>query len=225
MTSDRWRRIEALYHQVLAHPLHERAEALAAACAGDSALQAEVQSLLDQPERVGVLGTPVVNVAVQGVPAKATLTGQRVGVFEVRGLLGAGGMGEVYRAWDPRLAREVALKVLPGDVADNPARRRRFLEEARAIGSLNHPNIVAVFDVGVGEGIPFIGTATFGSFDVFVSRRNSTKKEWSAPVNLGPNVNTAGSETRSTLSWDGRRLYFGRDGDIYSSTRTRQQAY
>jgi serine/threonine protein kinase len=159
MTSDRWRRIEALYHEVQAHPPHERAEALATACAGDSALQAEVQSLLDQPEPVGLPGTPVVNVAVQaGAPAKATLTGQRVGVFEVRGLLGAGGMGEVYRAWDPRLAREVALKVLPGDVADNPARRRRFLEEARAIGSLNHPNIVAVFDVGVGEGIPFIAT-------------------------------------------------------------------
>jgi hypothetical protein len=69
------------------------------------------------------------------------------------------------------------------------------------------------------------GTATFGSFDVFVSRRNSARKQWSAPVNLGPNVNTAGSETRSTLSWDGRRLYFGRDGDIYSSTRTRGHAF
>ena len=92
------------------------------------------------------------------VPTKATFTGQRIGAYEVRTLLGAGGMGEVYRAWDPRLAREVALKVLPGDVAENPARRRRFLEEARAAGSLNHPNIVAVFDVGVGEGTPFIAT-------------------------------------------------------------------
>jgi eukaryotic-like serine/threonine-protein kinase len=159
MTSDRRRRVEALYHEVLARPVSERAKALATACAGDSALRADVQSLLDQPEPTSLLGSPAVDAAAPAsAPAKATLTGQRIGVFEVRGLLGAGGMGEVYRAWDPRLAREVALKVLPGDVADNPVRRRRFLEEARAIGSLNHPNIVAVFDVGVGEGIPFIAT-------------------------------------------------------------------
>ena len=68
------------------------------------------------------------------------------------------------------------------------------------------------------------GRASFGSFDVYVSRRSSTRKPWSPPVNLGPNVNTAGSETRSTISWDGRRLYFGRDGDIYSSTRAKVKA-
>ena len=159
MTSDRWRRIQALYHEMLVHPVHERAEALASACAGDSALQAEVESLLEQPEAAGGLATTDMNVAAPlAVPTKATFTGQRIGAYEVRTLLGAGGMGEVYRAWDPRLAREVALKVLPGDVAEDPARRRRFLEEARAAGSLNHPNIVAVFDVGVGEGTPFIVT-------------------------------------------------------------------
>lgn len=68
------------------------------------------------------------------------------------------------------------------------------------------------------------GAAAFGSFDVYVSRRSSIKKRWSAPVNLGPDVNTAGSETRATISWDGRRLYFGRDGDIYSSARTKVRA-
>ena len=159
MTSDRWRRIQALYHEMLARPVHERAGALAAACAGDSAMQAEVQSLLDQPEAAGGLATTDMKAAAPlAVRTNATFTGQRIGAYEVRTLLGAGGMGEVYRAWDPRLAREVALKVLPGDVAENPARRRRFLEEARAAGSLNHPNIVAVFDVGVGEGTPFIAT-------------------------------------------------------------------
>jgi hypothetical protein len=65
------------------------------------------------------------------------------------------------------------------------------------------------------------GTPAFGSFDVYVSRRSSTKQRWSAPINLGPNVNTPGSETRSTISWDGLRLYFGRDGEIYSSSRSR----
>jgi hypothetical protein len=63
------------------------------------------------------------------------------------------------------------------------------------------------------------GTPGIGNFDVYVSRRSSPRKRWSPPVNLGPAVNTPGSETRATISWDGRRLYFGRDGDIYSSTR------
>ena len=69
------------------------------------------------------------------------------------------------------------------------------------------------------------GNPTFGSFDVFTATRHSVRQRWSEPVNLGPNVNTPGSETRSTLSWDGERLYFGRDGDIYSSTRTRQRRH
>lgn len=64
------------------------------------------------------------------------------------------------------------------------------------------------------------GAPSFGSFDVFVAKRHNPRQKWSAPVNLGANVNTPGSETRSSLSWDGLRLYFGRDGDIYSSSRT-----
>lgn len=66
------------------------------------------------------------------------------------------------------------------------------------------------------------GKPSFGSFDVFVATRTSTKKRWSKPVNLGKNVNTAGSETRSTLSWDSKRLYFGRDGEIFVSGRKKK---
>jgi eukaryotic-like serine/threonine-protein kinase len=80
----------------------------------------------------------------------------RIGPYEILGPLGAGGMGEVYRARDPRLNREVALKVLPPEVARDGIRRRRFLEEARAAGGLNHPNILAVHDVSVGTGTAFI---------------------------------------------------------------------
>ncbi len=65
------------------------------------------------------------------------------------------------------------------------------------------------------------GPGSFGGQDVYSSTRASTDDPWSAPVNLGPNVNTAGNETRSSLSWDGTRLHFGRDGDIYVSTRSR----
>lgn len=73
---------------------------------------------------------------------------QVIGPYEIVAPLGAGGMGEVDRAWDPRLQREVALKMLPDDVARDPERRRRLQDEARAAGALNHPNILAVYDVG-----------------------------------------------------------------------------
>src|SRR5579872_568793 len=74
--------------------------------------------------------------------------GSSLGPYEVLTLIGAGGMGEVYRARDSRLGRDVALKVLPAQLADDPIRRQRFEIEARAVAALNHPNIVAVFDVG-----------------------------------------------------------------------------
>ena len=74
--------------------------------------------------------------------------GEKLGPYEILAPIGAGGMGEVYRARDTRLNRDVALKVLPEDFAQDPARRRRFEQEARAVAALNHPNIVAVYDVG-----------------------------------------------------------------------------
>ena len=82
--------------------------------------------------------------------------GARLGPYEVRGLLGAGGMGEVYRARDPRIGRDVAIKVLPGAAAVDADRLERFQREARAAGALNHPNILAVFDVGFEGGAPYV---------------------------------------------------------------------
>jgi serine/threonine protein kinase/Tol biopolymer transport system component len=86
------------------------------------------------------------------------LAGHRLGPYEVLGALGAGGMGEVYRARDTRLGRDVALKVLPVDVARDPDRRRRFEREARAVAALNHPGVLAIYDVGEADGIDFIVT-------------------------------------------------------------------
>jgi serine/threonine protein kinase len=82
--------------------------------------------------------------------------GSRLGAFEILALIGAGGMGEVYRAADSRLNRTVALKVLHADLARSPERRERFEREARAISSLTHPHICAVFDVGRDDDIEFL---------------------------------------------------------------------
>src|SRR5262245_60110798 len=88
-------------------------------------------------------------------PAMTLSLGARLGPYEIRSVLGVGGMGEVYAARDTRLDRAVAVKVLLNDVADRPHRRRRFESEARAISSLHHPHICALFDVGEQDGIAF----------------------------------------------------------------------
>ena len=85
-------------------------------------------------------------------------TGVRLGPYEILGPIGAGGMGEVYRARDPRLGREVAVKVLPAALAADADRQRRFEQEARSAGRLNHPNIIHIYDVGQHEGQPYLVT-------------------------------------------------------------------
>src|SRR5688572_26028340 len=84
--------------------------------------------------------------------------GDRLGPYVIVGPLGAGGMGEVYRARDPRLRREVAVKVLHRSLAMTPEHVERLAREARAAGSLNHPNIVAVFDVETEGPVPYVVT-------------------------------------------------------------------
>src|SRR5262249_38799586 len=83
-------------------------------------------------------------------------TGTRIGPYEIRGSIGAGGMGEVFRARDARLDRDVALKVLPSSFATDAERLQRFEQEARAAAALNHPNILVVHDVGSDNGVPYV---------------------------------------------------------------------
>jgi serine/threonine protein kinase len=86
-----------------------------------------------------------------------TLTyGASLGPYEISSLVGSGGMGEVYRAHDPRLGRDVAIKVLPAAFSADPNRLRRFEQEARAAAALNHPNILVVYDVGAHDGAPYV---------------------------------------------------------------------
>ncbi|MGE5834042.1 MAG: serine/threonine-protein kinase, partial [Acidobacteriota bacterium] len=86
----------------------------------------------------------------------ALAAGTKLGPYEILSAIGAGGMGEVYRARDPRIGRDVAIKVLPRDVAADPDRLRRFEQEVRAIGTLNHPNLLSLYDVGTSEAGPFL---------------------------------------------------------------------
>src|SRR5207253_1714894 len=86
----------------------------------------------------------------------ALASGSKLGPYEIQSPLGAGGMGEVYRARDMRLGRDVALKVLPESFARDGDRLHRFEQEARAVAALNHPNILAIFDTGQNNGSPFL---------------------------------------------------------------------
>src|SRR5579883_2426319 len=82
--------------------------------------------------------------------------GSRLGPYEIVATLGSGGMGEVYRARDSRLGREIALKVLPDELAADPSRRQRFEQEARAASALNHPNILSIYDFGSENGVVYM---------------------------------------------------------------------
>src|SRR6202795_4543483 len=86
----------------------------------------------------------------------AIVNGQKIGPYEVSGQIGAGGMGEVYKARDPRLGRDVAIKVLPSSFSSDSDRLQRVAQEARAAAALNHPNILAIFDIGEDKGAPYV---------------------------------------------------------------------
>jgi serine/threonine protein kinase len=89
-------------------------------------------------------------------PFMSLTTGTKLGPYEIHSSIGAGGMGEVYRARDTRLGRDVAIKVLPASFSSDADRLHRFGQEARAAAALNHPNILSVFDVGDGTGAPYV---------------------------------------------------------------------
>ena len=143
MTTDQGKRITGLYHAALERPPAERGTFLDEVCAGDAALREEVESLL----RIGsdadaLLETPAMEVVARGV---AGMVGRQLGSFRVLGALGVGGMGEVYRAHDSKLGRDVAIKLLPPLFTRDPERRARFAREARLLATLNHPNIGAIY--------------------------------------------------------------------------------
>ena len=162
MTPDRWKRAEEVFASAVSAVAETRTAYLDGACGGDAELRREVESLLASHEAAseGFLETPAIDgmesVAPNSPSRKPLARGARLGSFEIVGPLGAGGMGEVYRASDPRLGRDVAIKVLPGEVASDRDRLKRFEKEARSASALNHPNIVTIYETGSSDGVPWI---------------------------------------------------------------------
>ncbi len=151
LTPERWQKIKAILDDVLETPPQQRSALLAKVCSEDAALREEVESLLalgDEGARTQFLQSPANHVTLP--------PGTKLGEYEIQSLLGAGGMGEVYRARDPRLRRDVAVKVLPRSLSNDPGRLRRFEQEAQAAAALNHPNILAVYRMGTYEGAPYL---------------------------------------------------------------------
>jgi serine/threonine protein kinase len=147
---NRWDTVERLYHAALARPVERRPAFLADACAGDDALRREVESLLAQPTSADDVLAGGAVVAAAGLVSDigmSSMTGRRIGAYQILAQIGAGGMGEVYRARDTRLGRDVAIKILPSEFTSHPDRLARFGREARVLATLNHPHIGAIYGI------------------------------------------------------------------------------
>jgi serine/threonine protein kinase/Tol biopolymer transport system component len=147
--ADRWRRVEEICQAALDRAAPERSSFVVAACEGDEELRREVEAIVGHTDRAaGFLSEPISAVAAAALREEAvSLIGRRVGSYHIQSSLGAGGMGEVYRAHDTELGREVAIKVLPPAFVADRDRLARFEREARVLAALNHPNIAAIYGV------------------------------------------------------------------------------
>ena len=168
MTNERWQEVRALFEATVERPAEERDAFLHLASADDEALRAEVESLLasDRSDNDFLDKLPVVSKAVLAdvvaapvvsidtvTPHTVLSSGVRVGPYEIIAPLGAGSMGQVYRARDTKLNRDVALKVLPQLSADDSERLARFKREAQLLATLNHPNIAGIYGFEESNGV------------------------------------------------------------------------
>jgi serine/threonine-protein kinase len=157
MKPDRLQQLDSVFQSAIDLPPEARPAFLDAACANDPELRSEIESLISSHEASGgFIEGSAADVAALLLAGRA-LTGKRVAQYEVGGLLGSGGMGEVYQATD-RMGREVALKVLAPRLVADRQHVMRFLQEARAVLALNHPNIVTVYDIGEADGTYYIAS-------------------------------------------------------------------
>jgi len=158
MTSDRWEEINRLYNAAVEVEEKDRASFFKQACGEDEELRREVESLLAYDQQAQqFIDRPALQLTAEKLAGEpSSRIGGKLGPYQILGVLGAGGMGEVYRARDPRLNRTVAIKVLPKHLSERADLRQRLEREARAIASFNDPHICAVYDVGQEAGTDFL---------------------------------------------------------------------
>ena len=158
----RWEAMQDIFWAARELPLAEREAYVATACAGDPALLADVRAMLAADAQQGILDRASVVLDPTGDPMAQPRV-DRVGPYVVTGEIGRGGMGVVYRAYDPRLRRELALKFLHASASHEAGAKSRFMEEARAASALDHPHTCPVYDIGTAEdGHLFIAMAYCG---------------------------------------------------------------
>ena len=161
MSPERWRQIEQLYQAVLERQPDERGRFLREVCSTDEELRREVESLLAyETETAMMLDRPALEVAARALALdhRNRMIGRTLGHYRIEGWLGAGGMGEVFRATDTRLDRPVAVKVLSEHLSTHPDALVRFEIEAKAAAALSHPNILAIHDFGDEQGTSYAVT-------------------------------------------------------------------
>jgi len=161
LTSERWRLVKQIFQAAVELAPAEREAYLAGACAADLTLRTEVESLIAAHEHPGsFMDTPAFDLTTEttAAPKDNMLVGQSLGHYQILALLDRGGMGEVYRAKDTSLGREVAIKVLPSAFSADRGRLQRFEREAHAASALNHPNIITIHEIGQAGDIHFIIT-------------------------------------------------------------------
>jgi Tol biopolymer transport system component len=158
MTPERYKLIGELFHTALELESEDRAAFLERACAGDEELRHEVELLILSHQQFGdFIAAPALEVAAKVMAnQQRAVAGQTIDHYKITSHLATGGMGEVYSAVDTRLARDVAIKLLPIAFATDQDRLRRFEQEARAAGMLNHPNVLTIYDIGTYDGAPYI---------------------------------------------------------------------
>src|SRR5688572_5049482 len=158
-----WKQVDALFEAALEQPPEKRKSFVAEASKGNAIIYEEVLSLLDAQARAaefmeGSAMSVAAGALAQELTTIATLVGKEVGTYKIEKLLGAGGMAEVYLARDSKLDRMIALKILPWHFLADADRIARFRREARALTSLNHPNLITIYEVGEANGLHFIAT-------------------------------------------------------------------